>query len=54
MLRRWGILTAMLTLMAGLTLATGSASASTGTMSISPGGPIHLSQRERLFTSFTC
>ena len=42
MLRRWGILTAMLTLMAGLTLATGSASASTGTMSISPGGPIHL------------
>src|ERR1700753_255068 len=42
MLRRWGILTAMLTLMAGLTLATGSASASTGTMNISPGGPIHL------------
>jgi Peptidase A4 family len=42
MLRRWGILTAMLTLMAGLTLATGSASASAGTMSISPGGPIHL------------
>ena len=42
MLRRWGILTAMLTLMAGLTLATGSASASTGTMGISPGGPIHL------------
>ncbi len=42
MLRRWGILTAMLTLMAGLTLATGSASASAGTMSIRPGGPIHL------------
>ena len=42
MLRRWGILTAMLTLMAGLTLATGSASASTGTIGISPGGPIHL------------
>ncbi len=43
MRRRWGILTAMLTLMAGLTLATtGSASASTGTMGISPGGPIHL------------
>jgi Peptidase A4 family len=42
MRRRWGILTAMLTLMAGLTLATGSASASAGTMGISPGGPIHL------------
>jgi hypothetical protein len=42
MLRRWGVLTAMLTLMAGLTLATGTASASTGTMGISPGGPIHL------------
>jgi Peptidase A4 family len=42
MRRRWGILTAMLTLMAGLTLATGSASASAGTMNISPGGPIHL------------
>ena len=42
MRRRWGILTAMLTLMAGLTLATGSASASTGTMSIRPGGPINL------------
>ncbi|HEU5384720.1 MAG TPA: G1 family glutamic endopeptidase [Streptosporangiaceae bacterium] len=42
MRRRWGILTAMLTLLAGLTLATGSASASTGTMNISPGGPIHL------------
>jgi hypothetical protein len=42
MRRRWGILTAMLTLVAGLTLATGSASASTGTMNISPGGPIHL------------
>jgi peptidase A4-like protein len=42
MRRRWGILTAMLTLLAGLTLATGSASASAGTMSIRPGGPIHL------------
>jgi len=42
MRRRWGTLTAMLTLMAGLTLATGSASASAGTMSIRPGGPIHL------------
>jgi hypothetical protein len=42
MLRRWGILTVMLTLMAGLTLATGGASASAGTMGISPGGPIHL------------
>ena len=42
MRRRWGILAGMLTLMAGLTLATGSASASTGTMSISPGGPVHL------------
>jgi hypothetical protein len=42
MRRRWGILVAMLTLLAGLTLATGSASASTGTMNISPGGPIHL------------
>jgi hypothetical protein len=44
MLRRWGILTAMLSLMAGLTLATGSASASasTGTMGIRPGGPINL------------
>ena len=42
MRRRWGILTAMLTLVAGLALATGSASASTGTMSIRPGGPIHL------------
>ena len=42
MRRRWGILTAMLTLMAGLTLATGSASASAGTMGIRPGGPIHL------------
>jgi hypothetical protein len=42
MRRRWGILTAMLTLVAGLALATGSASASAGTMSIRPGGPIHL------------
>src|SRR5690349_16281502 len=42
MRRRWGILTAMLILVAGLTLATGSASASAGTMNISPGGPIHL------------
>ena len=42
MLRRWGILLAMLTLTAGLTLATGSASASTGTMGFRPGGPIHL------------
>ena len=42
MLRRWGILAAMLTLTAGLTLAAGSASASAGTMSISPGGPVHL------------
>jgi hypothetical protein len=42
MRRRWGILTAMLTLMAGLTLATGSGSASAGTIGISPGGPIHL------------
>src|SRR6266571_2962246 len=41
MLRRWGILLAMLTLMAGVTLATGS-SASAGTMSFRPGGPIHL------------
>jgi len=42
MRRRWGILTAMLILVAGLALATGSASASAGTMSIRPGGPIHL------------
>src|SRR5690242_1476562 len=42
MRRRWGILTAMLILVAGLALATGSASASTGTMNIRPGGPIHL------------
>jgi len=42
MRRRWGILTAMLTLVAGLAMATGSASASTGTMSIRPGGPINL------------
>src|ERR1051326_4875120 len=42
MRRRCGILTAMLILVAGLALATGSASASTGTMSIRPGGPIHL------------
>src|SRR5579862_9917649 len=42
MLRRWGILAAMLTLTAGLTLAAGSASASAGTMSVSPCGPVHL------------
>jgi hypothetical protein len=40
MLRRWGILLAMVTLTAGLTLAAGSASAAT--MGFRPGGPIHL------------
>jgi hypothetical protein len=40
MLRRWGILLAMLTLTAGLTVAAGSASA--GTMGFRPGGPIQL------------
>ena len=40
MLRRWGILLAMLTLTAGLTLAAGSASAAT--TGLRPGGPIHL------------
>lgn len=40
MLRRWGILLAMLTLTAGVTLAAGSASAAT--RGLSPGGPIHL------------
>src|SRR6266567_7754211 len=40
MLRRWGILLAMLTLTAGLTVAAGSASAAT--MGFRPGGPIHL------------
>src|SRR5579864_8811376 len=40
MLRRWGILLAMLTLTAGLTMAAGSASAAT--MGFRPGGPIHL------------
>ncbi len=40
MLRRWGILLAMLTLTAGLTVAAGSASAAT--MGFRPGGPIQL------------
>ena len=40
MLRRWGILLAMLTLTAGLTVAAGSASAAT--TGFGPGGPIHL------------
>ena len=40
MLRRWGILLAMLALTAGTTLAASSASAAT--MGFSPGGPIHL------------
>ena len=40
MLRRWGILLAMLTLAAGLTVAAGSASAAT--TGFRPGGPIHL------------
>ncbi len=40
MLRRWGILLAMLTVMAGTALTAGSASAAT--MGFRPGGPIHL------------
>ena len=40
MLRRWGILLAMLTLAVGLTVAAGSASAAT--VGFRPGGPIHL------------
>jgi hypothetical protein len=40
MLRRWGILLAMLTLTAGVTLAASSASAAT--TGFTPGGPIHL------------
>ncbi len=40
MLRRWGIVLAMLTLAVGTALAASSASA--GTMGFSPGGPIHL------------
>ena len=40
MLRRWGIVLAMLTLTAGSALAASSASAAT--MGFSPGGPIHL------------
>jgi Peptidase A4 family len=41
MLRRWGILLAMLTLAVGVTVAAGS-SASAGTMGFRPGGPVHL------------
>src|SRR5919109_285001 len=41
MLRRWGILLAMVTLTAGVTVAAGS-SASAATMGFRPGGPIHL------------
>src|SRR6185437_10159372 len=41
MLRRWGILLGMLTLLAGLAVAT-TGSASAGTMGVRPGGPIHL------------
>ncbi len=41
MRRRWGILLAMLTLTAGVTLAATS-SASAATMGFAPGGPIHL------------
>ena len=40
MLRRWGIVLAMLTLAAGTALTASSASAAT--MGFSPGGPIHL------------
>jgi hypothetical protein len=40
MLRRWGILLAMLTLMAGVILAASSASAAT--IGLRPGGPVHL------------
>jgi hypothetical protein len=41
MLRRWGILLGMLTLLSGLAVAT-TGSASAGTMGFRPGGPIHL------------
>ena len=41
MLRRWGILLGMLTLLAGLAVAT-TGSASAGTMGFRPGGPIQL------------
>ena len=41
MLRRWGILLGMLTLLAGLAVTT-TGSASAGTMGFRPGGPIHL------------
>src|ERR1700761_1678583 len=41
MLRRWGILLGMLTLLAGLAVAT-TGSASAGTMGFRPGGPVHL------------
>ena len=40
MLRRWGILLAMLTVVAGTALSAGSASAAT--MGFRPGGPVHL------------
>src|SRR5215469_460989 len=40
MLRRWGILLGMLTLIGGMAVATGSASAAT--VGFRPGGPIHL------------
>ena len=40
MLRRWGILLGMLTLVAGMAVATSSASAAT--MGFRPGGPVHL------------
>ena len=41
MLRRWGILLGMLTLLAGVAVAT-TGSASAGTMGFRPGGPIQL------------
>lgn len=41
MLRRWGILLGMLTLLAGVAVAT-TGGASAGTMGFRPGGPIHL------------
>src|SRR5690349_2463267 len=41
MLRRWGILLGMLTLLAGVAVAT-TGSASAGAMGFRPGGPIHL------------
>src|SRR6476469_2492175 len=41
MLRRWGILLGLLTLMAGMAVAT-TGSASAGTMGFRPGGPIQL------------